>query len=89
MADEFMKGLAILVGAGLAWMVLAGWYNTPSFEGAQLFGPTPADLGVYGDLAVILRDALLWFAILGAFTFWILIPLAREGYRLFDERSSN
>ena len=32
MADEFIKGLALFCGAGLAWMVLAGWYRTPSFE---------------------------------------------------------
>ncbi|ERH06655.1 MAG: hypothetical protein J07HN4v3_02278 [Halonotius sp. J07HN4] len=31
MADEFMKGFGILTGAGLLWMTLAGWYQTPSF----------------------------------------------------------
>ena len=35
MADEFIKGLSIFTGAGLAWMVLAGWYRTPSFESEQ------------------------------------------------------
>jgi hypothetical protein len=78
MADEFAKGLAILTGAGLGWMVLAGWYNTPSFEGAQLTGPNPSSLGAYGDLALLLKEALFWFAILGALTFWIVIPAARE-----------
>ena len=35
MADEFIKGLSIFTGAGLGWMVLAGWYLTPSFESQQ------------------------------------------------------
>lgn len=78
MADEFAKGLAILTGAGLGWMVLAGWYNTPSFEGAQLTGADPSNVGQYGELALLLKDALFWFAVLGALTFWIVVPAARE-----------
>ncbi len=78
MADEFVKGLAIFTGAGLAWLVLAGWYNTPSFEGAQLTGAAPAGIGQYGQIGLVLKEALFWFAILGALTFWVVIPAARE-----------
>jgi len=78
MADEFAKGLAIFTGAGLAWLVLAGWYNTPSFEGAQLTGAAPEAIGTYGELGLVLKEALFWFAILGALTFWVVIPAARE-----------
>jgi hypothetical protein len=78
MADEFAKGLGIFTGAGLLWMVLAGWYNTPSFEGDQLIGATPEGLDLYGTMAIYLRDALFWFAILGALTFWVVIPAVNQ-----------
>ncbi|PSQ42836.1 hypothetical protein BRD17_07625 [Halobacteriales archaeon SW_7_68_16] len=78
MADEFAKGLGILTGSGLLWMVLAGWYNTPSFEGAQLYGPNPQSPGLYDGIAIIVKEAAFWFAILGALTFWVLIPAGRE-----------
>jgi hypothetical protein len=79
MADEFAKGLGILVTAGMGWMTLAGWYRTPSFEGAQLTGAVELENPtVYDQIGVFLMDALFWFAILGALTFWILIPLLEE-----------
>ena len=80
MSDEFAKGFGILVTAGLGWMVLAGWYNTPGFEGKQLTGanPSPEVLGTYGELAILLKDALFWFAVFGALTFWVVIPLIEE-----------
>ncbi|WP_435195534.1 DUF7314 family protein [Natronomonas sp. EA1] len=80
MADEFAKGFGILVTAGLGWMTLAGWYNTPSFESLQqLIAPDPTQgLTVYDQLAIILKDALFWFAILGALTFWVIIPAFKE-----------
>jgi hypothetical protein len=80
MADEFAKGLGIATMGGLAWMVLAGWYNTPSFEStSQMLDPTtPEALDVYGQLAVVLRDAFLVFAILGPVVFWFLVPAYRE-----------
>jgi hypothetical protein len=80
MADEFAKGLGIATAGGLAWMVLAGWYNTPSFEsGSQMLDPTtPEKLDIYGQMAVVLRDAFLVFAILGPVVFWFLIPAVRE-----------
>lgn len=78
MADEFIKGFAVFVTAGLAWMTLAGWYNTPGFEEAQLIGPNEGVVTAYDQLGVILRDAMLVFAILGAVTFWVVIPLGRK-----------
>jgi hypothetical protein len=73
MADEFAKGFGILVTAGLGWFTLAGWYNTPDFE-TQLTAANPESVGVYGQLALLLKDAFFWFAILGALTFWVVIP---------------
>jgi hypothetical protein len=84
MADEFAKGLGILTTAGLAWMVLAGWFNTSveSFETTgpplQLAGPNPEDPTFYVEVALLLKEALFWFAIFGALTFWLVIPAARE-----------
>lgn len=74
MADEFAKGLGIAVGGGLLWMVLAGWYNTPSFEGAQLLGANPENIGTYGQLALTLKGGVFWFVVIGTLTFWVLIP---------------
>jgi hypothetical protein len=88
MADEFAKGLGIFMGAGLAWMVLAGWYNTPSFEGAQLTGPNPEQVDFYGQMALVLKDALFWFAVLGALTFWIVIPAISEARAAYDDYRS-
>lgn len=80
MGDEFAKGFGILVTAGFLWMVLAGWYNTPGFEEAQLTGPNPSPeaVGTYGQIALIFKDVLFWLAIFGALTFWVIIPLVEE-----------
>lgn len=78
MADEFAKGFGIFVTAGFGWMVLAGWYNTPTFDSTQLLEPTPENIGTFGELAMVLKEALFWFAILGALTFWVLIPLIEQ-----------
>ena len=74
MADEFVKGLSILAVGGLGWMILSGWYTTPSFEAAQLIGAPPSNPDVYGQLALALRGALFWFAVIGALTFWVIVP---------------
>ncbi len=74
MADEFIKGLAVATTAGLGWMVLAGWYNTPSFGGDQLIGPSPENPDLYAELGLVLKEALFWFAIFAMLTFWVLIP---------------
>ncbi|MFC6961467.1 DUF7314 family protein [Halocatena marina] len=78
MADEFIKGFAILTGGMLGWMVIAGWYNTPSFTEAQLSVPVEQELQMLDQLALTFKTGFLWFAILGALTFWVLIPAGRE-----------
>lgn len=86
MADEFAKGLGLLTGAGLIWMVLAGWYQTPSFTGAQLTGAPPSDLSMLGELAVILLESMFWLAVFGAILFWVGVPLVRQAYaRVYGE----
>ena len=81
MADEFIKGLGIFTGAGLAWMVLASWYRTEGFEATdQLVGPVTIEAGgsLYNGVGVALMNVLFWFAVLGALTFWVLIPGWRQ-----------
>jgi hypothetical protein len=82
MADEFIKGLGIFTGAGLAWVVLAGWYRTPSFSSTrQLIAPVtvaPGSADLLNTLAITLMDVFFWFALLGPLTFWILIPAVRQ-----------
>lgn len=87
MADEFAKGLGILVTAGLGWLVIAANYNTPSFEGTQLLAPNPdpATLGAYEQLIVNLKDVLFWFAIFGALTFWVIIPAIEQARTALSE----
>ncbi|WP_440008835.1 DUF7314 family protein [Halomicrococcus sp. SG-WS-1] len=83
MADEFAKGLGIATTAGLAWMVISGWYTTPGFEDTQLIGEVPEGLGLYGNLAIVLREVFFWLAIFGMLLFWVVIPAfqkAREEY---------
>lgn len=89
MADEFMKGFAVLTGAGMIWFSIASWYYTPSFDGPQLIGEGPADPGVYGAALMTIGDMMLWFALIGALTFWVLIPAFREGRRALEDRRSN
>ncbi|MFB6183158.1 MAG: hypothetical protein ABEI96_01270 [Haloarculaceae archaeon] len=87
MADEFAKGAAILTGGGLAWMVFAGWYRTPSFEGAQLTGAIQLqNPTVYDQLGLFLMDALFWFAVIGALTFWVVIPGIEQARAAYADR---
>ena len=75
MADEFIKGLALFCGAGLAWMVLAGWYRTPSFESSrQLIAAPPEPGTVFDAIGIFLNNVFFWTAIIGALTFWLLVP---------------
>ncbi|MEF8830699.1 MAG: hypothetical protein V5A23_04090 [Halobacteriales archaeon] len=79
MADEFAKGLGIASAAGLGWMIIAGWYNTHEFGSTrQMLQAPPESLDVYGELALVLKDALLVFGVVGALTFWFLIPAIRQ-----------
>ena len=78
MADEFMKGFGIFASAGLAWMILSGWFTTPGFETTQLIAPVPENLDFYGQFSIALREIMFWFAVVGALTFWVLIPAINE-----------
>lgn len=89
MSDEFAKGLAILCGGLFGWMILAGWYNTPGFEDTQLLGENPTSVDLYGTLALTLKEALFWFALFGALTFWVLIPAARQARAAWNDRQSS
>ncbi|PSQ19856.1 hypothetical protein BRD01_15365 [Halobacteriales archaeon QS_8_65_32] len=90
MADEFMKGLFVLTGGALAWLVLSGWYTTESFEEGQLVADvTVSQIDIYATVALTLREALFWFAIIGALTFWVLIPAAREARSAWASRRSS
>ena len=90
MADEFIKGFGALMVGGLGWMTIAGWYKTPSFEGAQLTGEAPPaeSLTVFDSVALALGEAFFWFAIFGALTFWVLIPLVEEIRSYLEDRSA-
>ena len=92
MADEFIKGVGILTAGGLAWMVLASWYRTPSFESTQqLVAPLttdPASADLFNLVGIVLLDVLLWFTVLGAFAFWVVIPAARQASDALEERES-
>jgi hypothetical protein len=87
MADEFAKGFGVLTTAGLGWMVLAGWYNTAGFEDTQLFAPNPEQVDLYGQLGLLLKEALFYFAIFGAITFWVIIPALNEAREAWSNRS--
>jgi hypothetical protein len=93
MADEFIKGLGILTGAALMWIVLAGWYRTPSFESTQqLVAPLTVDPGsatLLNAVAITLMDVFFWLALLGPLTFWVLIPAGREARKAIEEKRSN
>ncbi|MFB6201178.1 MAG: hypothetical protein ABEI98_04125 [Halorhabdus sp.] len=83
MADEFMKGLAVFVTGSLGWMVVAGWFKTPSFQGKQLIGQYPENPDVLSQLAIYLGEGLFYFAIFGALAFWVVVPAinqARDAY---------
>lgn len=90
MADEFAKGLAVFSGAGLAWLTLAGWYRTPSFEGegVQLVAPAPEPSTIYGQIGIVLMDVMAWFAVIGALTFWVVIPAVEEARKAYAERAN-
>jgi len=87
MADEFMKGFAIFVTAGLGWMVVAGWYKTPSFQGTQLLGEYPESPDVFTQIAIVLGEGLFYFAIFGALAFWVLVPAINQARQAYDDRS--
>jgi hypothetical protein len=87
MADEFIKGLGIFTGGGLAWLTLASWYRTSSFESTQqLVEPVSANPNIFDSIGVILMDVFFWFTLIGALTFWVLIPAGREARKALENR---
>ncbi|GAB6879000.1 hypothetical protein JCM17823_12740 [Halorubrum gandharaense] len=79
MADEFMKGLALFTLGGLGWLTFAGWYRTPSFyDVGQLFAEPQAAESVYDQIGIFAGDAFFWLMVIGALTFWVLVPATRE-----------
>lgn len=93
MADEFIKGLGIFTGSALLWIVLAGWYRTPSFESTkQLVAPLTIDTGsatLLNVAAVTLMDVFFWLAILGPLAFWVLVPAGRQARKAIEEHRSS
>ena len=88
MADEFAKGLGIVTAAGLGWLAISAWLTTPGFEDTQLIAPPPEDPGTYEAAALVLREVLMWFAILGMITFWVIIPAINKGRELRAARAA-
>jgi hypothetical protein len=89
MADEFAKGLGLLTGGGLAWLVLAAWYRTDSFESTHQLIASPVEpANVFDSIGIFLNDVFFWTALLGAFTFWVLVPAVKELADAYEERNS-
>ncbi len=89
MADEFIKGLGLTSVGGLVWLSISAWFNTEGFAGTQLVAAPPDDIGLYVNVLLTIREIALWTAILGALTFWIVIPALREGRRAYEQRQQN
>ncbi|ELZ27295.1 hypothetical protein C474_18154 [Halogeometricum pallidum JCM 14848] len=89
MADEFIKGLGIVTAAGLGWLVLAGWYRTSSFESSrQLIESASSGGSLFDAMGIALMDGLLYFALIGMLTFWVLIPAGRQARSAIRDRRS-
>ncbi|WP_248897319.1 DUF7314 family protein [Haloplanus halobius] len=92
MADEFIKGLGIFTGAGLGWLILAGWYRTPGFESTRQLvspvSPNPASMDLFNLMAVGMMDALFWFTLLGPLAFWVVLPAIREARGALENRNA-
>lgn len=87
MADEFIKGLGFFTVAGLGWLVLAGWYRTEGFESTKQLVAAPSEpSNLFDSVGIFLGDVLFWTALVGAFTFWVLVPLGREARAALSER---
>ncbi|SNR62485.1 DUF7314 family protein [Halorubrum vacuolatum] len=90
MADEFMKGLALFCLGGFGWLTFAGWYRTPSFyDISQLFADPRAAESVYDEIGILAGDVFFWLMIIGAVTFWVLVPATREIRSSLAEDTAN
>jgi hypothetical protein len=86
MADEFMKGFALFALGGLGWLTFGGWYRTPTYYNVvQLVNPAEGVDSVYGEIGLVAGDAFFWVMILGALTFWMLIPASRELRKMLND----
>ncbi|WP_423997038.1 DUF7314 family protein [Halorubrum trapanicum] len=86
MADEFMKGFALFTIGGLGWITFGGWYRTPSYyQVSQLVNPAEGVNTAYGEVGLLAGDVLFWLMILGALTFWVLIPASRQVRDALDD----
>lgn len=91
MADEFIKGFGIFSTAALAWMVFASWYRTESFESPrQLIAAPPENPAtVFDTMGIFLGDLMFWTALIGALTFWVLVPVGRQAQAAYVDRRAN
>lgn len=91
MADEFAKGFGIFSTAALMWMVSASWYRTESFESThQLIAAPPENPGTFFDtVGIFLGDLMFWMAIVGALTFWVLVPVGRQAQAAWGDRRAD
>lgn len=79
MADEFIKGLGFFVVFGLAWMITSGWYRTEGFESTKQLVAEPVEpANLFDSIGIFLNDVFFWAALVGALTFWVLIPMGRQ-----------
>lgn len=79
MADEFMKGFALFSIGGLGWLIFGGWYRTPEYYTfVQLVVDAPAPETIYDTIGILASTVFFWLMIVGALTFWVVIPLTRQ-----------
>ena len=43
-------------------------------------------MDLYNSLGVALMDIMFWFTLVGALTFWVLIPAGRQARQAYEER---
>ena len=68
----------------------ASWYRTSSFESTQqLVEPVSAGETIFDALGVALMDAFFWFTLIGALTFWVLIPAGRQARKTIQNRRTD
>jgi hypothetical protein len=90
MADEFAKGFGIFSTAAMLWMVSASWYRTESFESTnQLIAAPPEPGNFFDTMGIFLGDLMFWTALIGALTFWVLVPVGRQAQTAWNDRRAN
>jgi len=51
----------------------------------QLVNPAEGVDSAYGEIGLVAGNAFFWLMILGALTFWVLIPASRELRAALDD----